>query len=98
MVRHKMVHGALGLGVSEISAVRMSVERGLQLGAAAEIGPLQCANNVSKAPLPLQNFLRPRWQGRTLTSGQCQASNVGFTSHFCDRTSEHAGVLREKSG
>ena len=49
MVRHKMVHGALGLGVSEISAVRMSVERGLQLGAAAEIGPLQCANNVSKA-------------------------------------------------
>ena len=27
-----------------------------------------------------------------------QASNVGFTLHFCDRTSEPAGVLCEKSG
>ena len=47
MVQHKMVHGALGLRVSEIPAARMNVEQGLQLGVAA----LQCANNVSKAPL-----------------------------------------------
>ena len=76
MGQHKMVHGALGLRVSEIPAVRMSVERGLQLGAAAEIGPLQCANNVSIAPLRLRNIAdalaEPHLDERSVPGVQCR--------------------------